>query len=266
MGAEMAARHALRQRLFERLDHGVDHGREGRRVVAHRRGRLGAEDLARRQYELERTEGAFVRHLAGAEQIFERDARRGLAAAEPAGIDRALHLIGDAGIVDGHLVAVDDDLDADRQRLVAGAVVVEKGLRGVDAVRHRADQRAGGGLRLVEDDLDRACEGRRAVFVDQLSDEIAPQQAAGELRRDVAHQLGRLAGVVLDDAVDFLDRLALRPQLDRAKLQALHENVGRMRHAAADVDPVHVDGEEADQTDFSGPTQIGVYITVLLRC
>ena len=61
--------------------------------------------------------------------------------------------------------------------------------------------------------------------------EIAPEQAAGELRRDVAHQLARLARVVLDDAVDLLDRLAARPQLDRAQLQALHEDVGRVRHA-----------------------------------
>src|SRR5436190_1037598 len=76
---------------------------------------------------------------------------------------------------------------------------------------------------------------------------IAPEQAAGELRRDVAHELDRLARVVLDDAVDFLDRLAALPQLDRAQLQAFAENVGRMRHRAGDVDPVHIDGEEADQ-------------------
>ena len=56
-----------------------------------------------------------------------------------------------------------------------------------------------------------------------------------------------MARVVLDDAVDLLDRLALRPQLDGAELQAFHEDVGRVRYAAADVDPVHVDGEEADQ-------------------
>ena len=40
---------------------------------------------------------------------------------------------------------------------------------------------------------------------------------------------GRQPRVVLDDAVDFFDRLALRPQLDRAKLQPFHENIGRSR-------------------------------------
>ena len=36
---------------------------------------------------------------------------------------------------------------------------------------------------------------------------------------------------------------------------------------AADVDPVHVDGEEADQRRRARPRQwIGVYMTVLLRC
>ena len=45
-----------------------------------------------------------------------------------------------------------------------------------------------------------------------VRDEIAPEQAAGKLRGDVAHQLHRLARVVLDDAIDLLDRLALRLQ------------------------------------------------------
>ena len=120
MGAEVTARHARRQRLFQRLDYGVDHRRERRRIVAHRRGRIGAEDLSGRQHELERAERAFVRHFAAAHQIFEGDARGGLAAAEPSGIDPALHLLGDAGIVDRHLVAFDDHLDPHRHRLVPG--------------------------------------------------------------------------------------------------------------------------------------------------
>ncbi len=50
-----------------------------------------------------------------------------------------------------------------------------------------------------------------AVFVGELCGEVAPEQAARELRGDVAEQLLRHPRVVLDDAVDFLDRLALRP-------------------------------------------------------
>ena len=165
MGAEMAARHALRQRLLERLDDGVDHGRKRRRIHEHRRGRIGAEQLARRQDQLDRPERAFVGHLVGAHQIFERDPRGGLAAAEIAGIDRPLGLLGDLRIVDRQLVAGDDDLHLDRNRRVAGAVVVEIGLGRIDAVRHGGDEGARGRLRLVEDELDGALEGRDAVFV-----------------------------------------------------------------------------------------------------
>src|SRR3978361_1767277 len=45
----------------------------------------------------------------------------GLAAAEIAGIDRPLGLPGELGIVDRQLVALDDHLDFDRNRGVAGA-------------------------------------------------------------------------------------------------------------------------------------------------
>ena len=115
--------------------------------------------------ELERPERAFVRHLVGADQILEGDPRGGLAAAVIAGIDAAFDLIGDLGIIDRHLVAGDDDLHRDRQRLVAFAVVVEKGLVAVDAVRHRADQGARRRLALVENGLHRARERVDAVFV-----------------------------------------------------------------------------------------------------
>src|SRR5262249_29662109 len=48
MRAGVAARNAVGQRLLERFDHRVDHGRERGRIVAHRSGRIGAEDLAGR--------------------------------------------------------------------------------------------------------------------------------------------------------------------------------------------------------------------------
>ena len=257
MGPEMAARHALRQRLLQCPDHSIDHGRERGRVVAHGGGRRRAQDRSRRQDELERPERSFVRHLARPDEIFEGDARGGLAAAEIAGIDRALRLAGHPRIVDRHLVAPHDDRDADGQRLLARAVVVEKGFGRVDAVRHGADEGACGRLRLVEDQRDGAGERRHAVFAGELRRQVASQEAAGELRRDVAHELDRLAGIVLDDAIDLLDRLALRPQLDRTQLQAFHEDVGRARHRSADIDPVHIDGEEADQGVALGPDMDG---------
>ena len=70
------------------------------------------------------------------------------------------------------------------------------------------------------------------------------------LRGDVAEKLDRKTRIVLDDAIDFADRLALRPELHRAQLQTFHENVARARRDAADIDPVDVDREKTDQGVF----------------
>ena len=67
------------------------------------------------------------------------------------------------------------------------------------------------------------------------------------LRGDVTQQLDGHARVVLDDPVDFLNRLSLGPEFDRAELQSLHEDIAGARRDAADVDPVNIDGKEADQ-------------------
>src|SRR5262249_15662229 len=60
-------------------------------------------------------------------------------------------------------------------------------------------------------------------------------------------QLHWKARVVFDDPVDFLNRLSPRPEFDRAELQSLHENIAGARGDTADVDPVNVDGKEANQ-------------------
>ena len=146
MRAEMSAGDACGQRLFQRLQDGVDDGRKGRRIIAHRRSRVGADDLALRQDELDRPERAFIGHFRRAHQIFEGHARNGLATAVIAGIDRTAHLGGHVGKIDRQLVAVHNDLDADRHRRVAGPVIVEKGLGRVNAVRHGADHLTGDGF------------------------------------------------------------------------------------------------------------------------
>jgi hypothetical protein len=115
----MPARHARGQRALERLDHCVDHSRERRRIHEHGRGRVGADQSALRQHELDRPERAVVRHLVGTHEIFEGDARDGLAAAVVAGIDRALRLRGDVGVIDSQLVALDDHFDDDRHQVLA---------------------------------------------------------------------------------------------------------------------------------------------------
>jgi hypothetical protein len=72
------------------------------------------------------------------------------------------------------------------------------------------------------------------------------------LRRDIAQKLDREARVVFNDAIDFLDRLTLGPELDRAQLQAFHENIAGARRDAADIDPVDIDGEKADEATTAG--------------
>src|SRR6185503_18948309 len=133
---------------------------------------------------------------------------------EIARIDVARPLLGNAGEVDGDLVAGDRHLHFDRHRIVGDRVVVETGLGLIDAVRYRADRGAGRFFRLIEDGRDRGVEGHDAVFLGKGDGEIATEETAGELGRDIAHQIDRQPRVVLDDAVDFLDRLALRPELD----------------------------------------------------
>ena len=159
--------------------------------------------------------------------------------------------------VDRHLVAGDDHRHLARQGARIEPVVVEGRLGRVGAVGNGADRGARLGLGLVPDGVDRAAEGRDAVAVDQFGDAVAAHQAAADLRIDVAHHLDRKARVVLDHPDDFAHRLAARPQLDGAELDALLEDVGgelrqRADVAAADIDPVHHHDHEADQRRSRG--------------
>ena len=125
------------------------------------------------------------------DQIFERHPRRGPAAAVVAGVDAAAHLLGDLGIVDGHFVAGDDHLDADRQRLVGFAVVVEESFVAIFAVGDRADLGPRRRFALIEHGFHRAEKGLDTVLVGQRLGEVAAEKAARMLRRDVAQQLDR---------------------------------------------------------------------------
>src|SRR5688500_3650681 len=72
------------------------------------------------------------------------------------------------------------------------------------------------------------------------------------LRRDVAQELHRKAGVVFDDAIDFLKRSTLGPELDRAALQTFPEYIAGTRRNAADVEPMDVDLAKTDQRAVRG--------------
>src|SRR5262245_7905174 len=73
------------------------------------------------------------------------------------------------------------------------------------------------------------------------------------LRGDVTQQLNWKTRVVFDDPVDFLNRLSPGPEFDRAELQPFHENIAGTRGDAANVDPVNIDGKEADQNGALRP-------------
>jgi len=68
------------------------------------------------------------------------------------------------------------------------------------------------------------------------------------LRGNVAQEFDGKAGVVFDDPIYLLNRLSLRPQFDRAQLQSFHKDIAGARCDAADVDPVDIDCEKADQS------------------
>ena len=100
----------------ERADDEIDQHRQRRIVRAHRRGRPRADDRALRQDQLERAERAFVGVALGQEQIAEREARHGRAAAAAARVHRRVDLRRQRREIDRHLVAVDDHRDLAGQR------------------------------------------------------------------------------------------------------------------------------------------------------
>jgi len=75
--------------------------------------------------------------------------RRCVRAVAP-GVDRSHHFVRDVGVVDRQFVALDDDVNDDRDGVRADTVVVEKGLRRIGAVRDARDLFAGRRFGLVE--------------------------------------------------------------------------------------------------------------------
>ncbi len=145
-----------RDRRLQRLEDGVDDGHREAHPQPHRRRPRRADDAARRDDDLEAAERAVVDRIVGR----RGDALVGDLGAAIAGGDRgvveAAHLLRHVGQVDGHLLALDRDLDLDRDALAdVDAVVVEPRLRLVDAVRDGLGAGAGRGLGAVHDLGDR---------------------------------------------------------------------------------------------------------------
>jgi len=88
-------------------------------------------------------------------------------------------------------------------------------------------------------------ESRNPVLVDKLGNEIAFEQAAGKLCRDIAHELVGWR-CSFDDAVDLPTGSPRFHNLIERSCRPSPENVRRVRHCRQ-CRSVHIDGEEADQ-------------------
>src|SRR5579862_766585 len=138
----MRGRNLFRQHRRQCLEDGVDDGRQRDAPESKRRRRFGIEDFARWQNELQWTETTFIDRRMRLGETFERYAR-GRKTTGIAGIGGSRHLIVHLRKVDDGAIAIDRHLDFDSQRRVEGAaVIIEKTLRLVDAVRNSTDEGA----------------------------------------------------------------------------------------------------------------------------
>src|SRR5690606_2177429 len=142
-------------------------------------------------------------------------------------------------------------LDAQR-RVEITAVIVEKALRRIDAVRNALDDAPHGLVRVVPDCGHTLLHGFAAVAGDEFGVALGADLAGSDLRTQVSQARLRIADIVADDLVARLVEFARLVYLERAHLQPLAEDVGRgvrseALPSAADIDPVGTVGGEADQ-------------------
>ena len=106
-----------------------------------------------------------------------------------AGIVEAADLLGDFGQIDRHAVALDLDLDADRNRRAdRNAVVIHEGLGLIDAVRHGAHALARQRLALVHDRVDGAEHVVAAVFAHHFEEALFAGLDRRDLGAEIAHR------------------------------------------------------------------------------
>ena len=216
---------------------------------AHRRRPRRADDAARRDDDLEAAERAVVDRIVGRRgDALVGDLGAGVAGGD-GGVVEAAHLLRHVGQVDGHLVALDGDLDLDRDALAdLDAVVVERGLRLVDAVGNGLGARPRGGFGAVHDLGDRGHHLGRAVAVEQFEEAPLAGLHRGDLRAQVAHGARRQPHVHADDVEQVLVDLAAVLILQDRDLDAFGIDVGgHAAEHAADVEPVrHAAGEAGE--------------------
>src|SRR6185437_6296450 len=117
-----------------------------------------------------------------------------------AGVVEATDLLGNAGEIDRHAVALDHDLDADRHwHADRHAVIVHERFRLVDTVRHRGDALARDLFAVLHDGIDRGEHLVASVFADQFEKPFLAGLDRGDLRAEVAHGPLAQTHIRLDD-------------------------------------------------------------------
>jgi hypothetical protein len=150
-----------------------------------------------------------------------------------------------AGEVDRDVGSLDRDLAVDVDVLVALRVVVDVGVRLVDAVRPARDLRLEAPLRVLDDVVGRGADGLGAIAATDLLEAARADLGGADLRAEVAEK-GRRAVVRREHVRDVLPLDAPLEHLDRGEAHALGPDVGRVdvvaaRRAAAGIRVVTLD-------------------------
>ena len=142
-------------------------------------------------------------------------------------IDRALDLIGAAGPVELHRVALfgDGHEQADRH-VEIDAVIVNPVLEAVFAIRQFAHRRSCQAFGIIDDFRHIGSHNVLAIFADQFQELGFADMAGGELGAQIAEHLDRNADVLFDDRPDRVVALAGVVQSHRRDAQAFLVNFG----------------------------------------
>ena len=253
----MASRNTVRHRLGQRHHDRVHDGRHDGAPARHGCRKFGHHDVAFRNDDLERAERTLVDRVERTRERLVGDTRAGIGAR----IDSSLALGRAAGQVDCHVAALDRDLDADRDFLVADqAVVIDRSLGFVDTVGKLHHHVTALLLGLVEDLRNGGEDRVLAVLVEQLVHAARGKATGGHLRFHIAERRLRKPNVVLDHAVERLVELAFLVDLELVELEPFEPGI-RYRRAgpkssalSADVDPVRPHHAEHQQLP---PVEIG---------
>ena len=143
--------------------------------------------------------------------------------------------------------------DGDRDRHTKAGLAIQKTLGPILAGRNLGDDSSGGGAGLAAHGVKRATEQGRAAAACHIQHHVTAQEAAGQLRFQIAQQQAREARIGgAEPEYIFVPAPGIH-QPHARQLQAFLPDIGsvgsgaRARCGTADIDPMYQHGEEADQ-------------------